>query len=401
MRMLTATALLAAALGCAAPAAAQISGNVVRIGVLGDQSGMASDSAGKGSVLAAQMAVQDFGGKVGNAAIEILHADSQGKPDVASSVVRRWFDVDGVDAVADVPFTSVALAVNAVAASANRTVLIASAASSDLTGKACQAVTTQWSDDSYALSVGAARAIVKDGGSSWYFITADYTFGHALERDATRSIEQSGGKVVGSVRHPLNTADFSSYLVHAQGSGARIVAFASVGTDTIVALKQAAEFGLAQGGQRLAPLLVFLTDIHSLGLAAAQGSLIAEGFYWDQNDAARTWSRRFLAAHGKMPTKAQAAAYVSVLHYLRAVEAVGTDEARAVNARMRQMPVDYFGRPATIRPSGRVVYDLSLYQVKAPAESRQAWDYYRQVGIVPADQAFRPMADEGCPLNRN
>lgn len=401
MRKLTATTLLAASLACTMPAAAQISGNVVRIGVLGDQSGMASDSAGKGSVLAAQMAVQDFGGKVGTAPIEILQADSQGKPDVASSVVRRWFDVDGVDAVADVPFTSVALAVNAVAASANRTVLIASAASSDLTGKACQAVTTQWSDDSYALSVGAARAIVKEGGSSWYFITADYTFGHALERDATRSIEQSGGKVVGSVRHPLNSADFSSYLVHAQASGARIVAFASVGTDTIVALKQAAEFGLAQGGQRLAPLLVFLTDIHSLGLAAAQGSLIAEGFYWDQNDAARAWSRRFLAAHGKMPTKAQAAAYVSVLHYLRAVEAAGTDEARAVNARMRQMPVDYFGRPATIRPSGRVVYDLSLYQVKAPAESRYAWDYYKEVGLVPSDQAFRPVADEGCPLNRN
>jgi branched-chain amino acid transport system substrate-binding protein len=394
------TAMFGALLSAAvtSSATAQISDDKVKIGLLGDQSGMSADVAGKGAIVAARLAVQDFGGTVRGKPIEIVDADTFGKPDVASAIARRWFDVEQVDAVTDLPFTSVAMAVVEVAKAADRTAMVASAASSDLTGKACSPVSTHWADDTYALSVSTAKAIVGSGGDSWYFMTADYVFGHALERDATEAIKAAGGSVVGSVRHPLNTADFSSFLLQAQQSKAKIIGLASVGADTINAIKQASEFGIVAGGQRLAGLLVFISDIHSLGQPVAQGLVVSEGFYWDQNDKSRAWSKRFFDQFGKMPTKAQAATYTAIMQYLHAVDATGTDEAKAVNVQMKKMPVDFFGRRGSIRQDGRVLYDMTLYQVKPPAESRYAWDYYKEIGSIPKEQAFRPEKDGGCPL---
>nr|WP_157091665.1 ABC transporter substrate-binding protein [Methylobacterium nodulans] len=382
----------------AARASAQISDEAVTIGVLTDMSGPFSDIGGKGSVAAAEMAAQDFGGSVKGRPIRILAADHQNKPDVGSAIARAWFDRDGVDAVADLPVTSVALAVLEIARDKKRTVLIAGAAASDLTGRACSPYSTHWADDSFALANGTATAVTKAGDRSWFFVTADYAFGHAMERDATAAVKAAGGTVKGSIRHPLAAPDFSSYLLQAQGSGAKVIGLASAGGDTINAIKQAAEFGIAGSGQRVAGFLVFLSDVHSLGLAVAQGLLVSTGFYWDQNDAARAFGKRFFAKTGRMPTKQQASVYASVTQYLKAVDEAGTDEAGAVNRVMRRLPVDYFGHPASIRPDGRVLYDLTLYEVKAPAESKAPYDYYKPIATIPAAEAFRSERDGGCVI---
>jgi branched-chain amino acid transport system substrate-binding protein len=291
----------------------------------------------------------------------------------------------------------VALAAQEIARQKRRTLLISGAAVSDLTGKACSPFATHWADDTYALATATAKAVVRNGGTSWFFLTVDYAFGTAMERDAARTVKDSGGRVLGSVRHPLNTADFSAYLLQAQASGAEIIGLANVGGDTINAIKAAAEFGIVGEGRKLASFLMFITDIASLGLPAAQGLLVSEGFYWDQNDLSRAWSQRFSARLNKMPTKQQAATYASVTHYLKAVAATGTDEAGAVNAEMRRLPVDFFGRTGSIRPDGRVLYDLTLYRVKTPAASRGPWDFYETVATIPAAEAFRPVAEGGCP----
>ncbi len=392
------TALLVGAALSAAPlvAHAQISGDAVRIGVLTDMSGLFSDIGGKGAVVAVEMAVDDFGGTVAGKKIEVVSADHQNKPDVAGTILRQWFDQDGVDAVTGLPASSVALAAQEIAREKKKTLLIAGGATSDLTGKACSPYSSQWSDDTYALGNGTGRAVTKAGGRSWFFLTADYAFGQAMERDAVAAIRAAGGEVLGDVRHPLNTSDFSSFLLRAQGSGAQVIALASVGGDTVNAIKQAAEFGIVEGGQKLAGFLVFISDIHSIGLKLAHGLMVSAGFYWDQNEQARAFARRFFEKVGRMPTKEQAAGYASVTHFLKAVAASGTDEAGAVNAEMRRLPVDYFGHAGSIRADGRVLFDLTLYEVKSPEESTGPWDYYKPVAVLAPDEAFRPLAAGGC-----
>ncbi|HEY0523014.1 MAG TPA: ABC transporter substrate-binding protein [Stellaceae bacterium] len=397
----TAAAAIVAGACLAGSAAAQISDDVVKIGVLTDESGLYADIGGAGSFVAAKMAAEDFGGKVRGKPIEIVHADHQNKPDVGSSIMNRWFDNEQVDAVTDLPVSSIGLAAQEIGRQKKRTMLIAGAATSDITGKACSPYTIHWADDTYALASSTARAVVQNGGDTWFFITVDYAFGQAMERDASTFVTASGGKVLGSVRHPLNTADFSSYLLQAQASKAKIIGLANVGGDTENAIKQASEFGILTGGQSLAGFLVFLTEVHSLGLQRAQKLFISDGFYWDQNDQARTWSKRFFQQVGRMPTKQQAAVYASITHYLKAIDATGTDEAGAVNAQMRKMPVDYFGHAGSIRPDGRVLYDLTLYQVKSPDESKYDWDYLNPIRTTPKDQAFRPESEGGCNLNRS
>ena len=372
-------------------------GNVV-IGVLGDQSGVVADVGGKGSVLAARMAVADFGGSVLGKPVEIIDADHQEKVDLASSIARQWFDVKGVDAIADLPNTGVVLALQGIAREKKKTLLVSGAAAAEITGKSCSPFTTHWTDDTYALANGTARVMVKQGGDSWFFLTADYSFGYDLEHDATAAIQALGGRVVGGARHPLGTSDFSSFLLQAQASRAKIIGLASAGTDTVNAIKQAREFGIESGGQRLAALHAFVTDVNSLGLATAKGLIITTGFYWDDSDGTRQWAKRFFAVEKRMPTREQAEVYVSVLHYLKAVRAAGTTDAAAVNAMMRRLPVDRFGAKAVIRPDGRVIYDIAVYEVKSPEESRGPWDFYRKIATLPAEQAFRPMASGGCGL---
>lgn len=382
----------------AGAASAQGSDNKVIIGVLGDQSGVAADIGGQGSVLAAHMAVEDFGGTVLGKSIEILDADHQEKVDLASTIAREWFDAKGVDAIADLPNTGVVLALQEVARERKKTLLVSGAASAEITGKSCSRFTTHWTDDTYALSNGTARVVMKSGGGNWFFLTADYSFGHDLERDATTTIQSLGGLVLGSVRHPLGTSDFSSFLLQAQASHAKIIGLASAGADTVNAIKQAREFGIEGGGQRLAALHAFITDVNSLGLATAKGLIITTGFYWDESEDTRKWSQRFLAGHGQMPTREQAGVYLSVLHYLKAVAATGTTNAAKVNAAMRRLPVDRFGAKATVREDGRVMYDIGVYEVKAPGDSKGPWDFYRKIATVSADQVFRPMEAGGCTL---
>jgi branched-chain amino acid transport system substrate-binding protein len=371
----------------------------LRIGVLGDQSGVVADIGGRGSVLAAHMAAQDAGGSVLGRKIEILDADHQEKTDIAVGIARRWFDVEGVSAIADVPNTGVVLALQQIARDKGRTLMVSGAASADITGKSCSPYTSHWTDDTYALANGTARVIVQEPNRrSWFFLTADYSFGYDLERDATRTIEALGGHVAGSARFPLGSADFSSLLLQAQASGAQVIGLASAGSDTINAIKQAHEFGLTNGGQVLAALHAFITDVAAIGLPNAQGLVITTGFYWDQDAGTRAWSQRFMAEQGRMPTREQAGVYVSVRHYLKAVAAAGTDEAGPVNAAMRRLPVDRFGTPAVLRADGRLLYDIGVYVVKAPEESKQPWDYYHRIATVPAEQAFRPLAAGGCAV---
>lgn len=395
-------AALALATTAAMPARAQMSDHVVRIGVLGDMGGQFSDIGGRGSVAAAELAVEDVGGKVAGVPVEIVSGDHQNKADVGGATLRKWFDEGGVDAVADLPVSSVALAAQEIAREKKKTLLISGAAVSELTGKACSPYATHWADDTYALANATGKAVTASaGGKSWYFITVDYSFGHAMERDASAAVVAAGGKVLGNARHPLGAPDLSSFLLQAQASRAQVIGLANVGGDTSNAVKQAAEFGITSGGQKLAGFLVFLTDIKAIGLPLAKGLLVSTGFYWDQNDEARAFARRFEAKVGRMPTKQQASVYASVKHYLKAVAAAGTDEAAKVNARMRDLPVDYFGHAASIRPDGRVLYDLTLYEVKSPAESKGPWDFYKPVTTLPASEVFRPAGETGCPLGKS
>jgi branched-chain amino acid transport system substrate-binding protein len=381
------------------PAAAQISEGVVKIGVLNDQTGLYADLAGPGSVLAARMAAEDMGGSVLGKPVEVVFADHQNKADIGAAIARQWFEVDHVDMVLDFSNSSVALAVETLAHERNRIAIANAVGTTDYTGKACTPNEAAWLYDSYALTTSLARAALARGLDTWFFLTVDYAFGHSLEADARRAVEAGGGKVLGSVRHPLNTADFSSYLLQAKASGAKVVALANGGGDMTTATKQANEFGLVQGGQTLVSLLVFITDVHSLGLQAAQGLTFVTAFYWDRDEGSRAWATRFFARHKAMPTMDHASVYSATRHYLRAVAAAGTDAAPQVMAKMRELPVDdFFAKGARLRIDGRLVHDMYLAQVKRPAESTAPWDYLRIIGAIPGDQAFRSLADGGCPL---
>lgn len=364
--------------------------NPVKVGVLTDMSGPYVDSGGPGSVLAAKLAAADFGGSVLGRPIEIVVADTQNKPDVAGDLARQWYDA-GVDAITDLPVTPVAAAVQQVAKAKKKTVMITAAAVTAFTQKLCGPTSTHWADDTHALT-GAAAEIVRQGGTSWYFITVDFTFGTGLEADARKVIEASGGKVIGASRYPLGNTDFSSQILAAQSSQAKVVGLASVGNDQVNLIKQIGEFGLqAKSGPTLATFLVYITDIHALGLKVSQGLTFASGFYWDQNDSARAFAKRFSFERKAMPTRNHASIYTATLHFLRAMAKAGTDDAMAVNRAMRVLPVDYMGRPGSVRPDGRVLYDLSLYRVKAPGQSKAPWDYYTETAQIPASVAFAPM----------
>jgi branched-chain amino acid transport system substrate-binding protein len=393
----------AAALSAGAGVAlADYTDGVIKIGVMNDQSGTYSDLSGQGSVWAARKAVEDFcKANTCDAKIEVVFADHQNKPDIGSNVARQWFDVDKVDAIVDVPTSSVALAVNTITKEKNKVFLNSGAASSDLTGKACTPNTVHWTYDTWALANGTANAIVKTGGDTWFFLTADYAFGHALERDTAAVVEKAGGKVVGKVRHPFPGQDFSSFLLQAQQSKAKIIGLANAGGDTINSIKQAGEFGIVEGGQNLAGLLVFITDVNALGLKTAQGLIFTESWYWDLNDANREFAKEFAPANkGNRPTMVQAGVYSAVLHYLKAVHALKSDaDGAAVVAKMKEMPTDdkLFGK-GTIRQDGRKIHPMYLFEVKKPAESKGPWDYYKLRATIPAEEAFRPLADGGCPL---
>jgi branched-chain amino acid transport system substrate-binding protein len=385
-----------------AGARAEISNGVVKIGVLNDQSSLYADAAGPGSVLAARMAVEDFGSIAPGIKIEVVSADHQNKPDVGSALTRRWLDVDGVDAILDVPNSGVALAVNEIVRGSRHAFLASSTASSDLTGKACSPNTVQWTFDTWSVANATVRSVTERGGSPWFFLTADYAFGYALERDATAAIAANGAKVIGSVRHPTGTSDFSSFLLQAQSSKAKVIGLANAGGDTSVAIKQASEFGIPQGGQTLAALLVFISDIHAIGLQTAQGLLFTEAFYWDLNDRTREWSKRFAARNnGKMPTMNHAGVYSSVLAYLGAVKATNSDDGAEAIAKMKESPIDdsLFGR-VVVRADGRAIHDMYLFRAKKPEESKGPWDYYSLVSTIPADRAFRPLDQGGCALVR-
>jgi branched-chain amino acid transport system substrate-binding protein len=397
LRVLTVMAALAAA---AAPALAQVSDGVIKIGVLNDQSSLYADLAGQGSVVAARMAVEDFGADKKGMKVEIVSADHQNKPDVGSSIARQWLDVDKVDVIVDVPNSGVALALNQIIREKGKALLISGAASADLTGKACSPNTIHWTYDTWALANGTGNAIVKTGGDSWFFLTADYAFGHALERDTEAVVTKAGGKVLGKVRHPLNTQDFSSFLLQAQASKAKIIGLANAGGDTTNAIKQAAEFGIVKGGQNLAGLLVFITDVHALGLDKAQGLIMTETFYWDTNDRTRAFAKKFAERNRQIhPTMIHAGVYSAVLHYLKAVGALKGDDGTKVIAKMKEMPTDdpLFGK-GSIRPDGRKVHPAYLFEVKKPSESKGAWDYYKLRSTIPAEQAFRPVDQGDCPL---
>jgi branched-chain amino acid transport system substrate-binding protein len=366
--------------------------DTIRVGVLTDAAGPYADSGGPGSMVAARMAAADFGGTVLGRKIEIVLGDTQNKPDVASSIARQWYDTGHVDAITDLPVTPVAAAVLQVAREKQRTVLITASAVSEFTTKLCAPISTHWADDTNALTTTTAKEVVAQGGKSWFFLTVDFTFGKALETAATAVIERNGGKVLGSAYFPIGNSDFSSQLVQAQASGAQVIGLAAVGNDQVNAIKQTAEFGLTKDlRQRLASFLVYITDIHSLGLQATQGLLLTSSFYWDQNEKARVFSRHFYAARNAMPTRNQASIYTATLHFLKSMAQAGTRDALAVNKAMRALPVDYHGHPGTVRADGRVMYYLTLYRVKSPAQSKAAWDYYMPVSNIAAVEAFLPM----------
>jgi branched-chain amino acid transport system substrate-binding protein len=400
-RSLFIAAPLALAAAFAAPGAqAQISGGVVKIGVLSDMSSLYSDIGGGGSAVAARMAVEDYSKAHKGLKIEIITADHLNKPDVGSGIARQWYDVDGVDVIVDVPTSSVALAINQVTREKGKAFLVSGAASSDLTGKACSPNTIHWTYDTWMLANGTGNAIVKTGGDTWFFVTADYAFGLALERDTEAVVLKNGGKVLGRVRVPLNNQDFSSFLLQAQASKAKIIGLANAGGDTTNAIKQAAEFGIVKGGQSLAGMLVFISDVHGLGLDKAQGLIFTETYYWDLNDATRAFAKRFAAANnGKYPTMVQAGVYSAILHYLKAVEAGQTDDGTKTVAKMKELPTDdpLFGK-GHIRIDGRKIHPAYLVEVKKPSESKGPYDYYKIRATIPAEQAFRPLQDGGCSL---
>ena len=392
-RLLIAAAALVAATAASAETA-------VKIGVLNDRSGLYADISGEGSVVAAKLAIEDFKAADKGLKVDVVSADHQNKPDVAINTGREWFDQQGVDLIIDVPNSGIALALSELVKEKNKVFIDLGAAASDLTGAKCSPNTIHWTYDTWALANGTGSAIVKRGGTSWFFITADYAFGAALERDTAKVVKENGGTVVGSVKAPLNTQDFSAFLLQAQSSGAKIIGLANAGGDTINSIKQAAEFGIVQGGQNLAGLLIFISDIHSLGLRTAQGLIFTAAFYWDLNDQTRAWSDRFMKATGRRPSMVQAGVYSGVLHYLKAVEALkSAKDGKAVVAKMKEMPTDdpLFGK-GEVRADGRKTHDMYLFEVKKPEELKGPWDYYKLLVTIPADKAFRPLNEGGCPL---
>jgi branched-chain amino acid transport system substrate-binding protein len=400
MKRLVGTAALAVVLAAGA-AQAQMSDGVIKIGVMNDMSGTYADLTGPGSVVAAQMAVEDFGAAAKGLKVEIVGADHQNKPDVGSNVVRQWIDRDNVDVIVDVPTSSVALAVNEIVREKNKVFLISGAAASNLTGDKCSPNSVHWTYDTWALANGTGNAIVKTGGKSWFFLTADYAFGHALERDTAAVVEGNGGKVMGKVRHPFPATDFSSFLLQAQASKAQVIGLANAGADTTNAIKQAAEFGIVKGGQSLAALLIFISDVKSLGLPVAQGLTFTEAWYWDLNDANRDFAKKFSARNkGIYPSMVHAGVYSAVTHYLKAVSDLKSDaDGKAVVAKMKATATDdkLFGK-GTIRADGRKIHPMYLFEVKKPAESKGEWDLYKLRATIPAEEAFRPLKDGKCPL---
>lgn len=399
-RTLLAAAALATMFVGAAPGAASAEDIAVKLGVLNDRSGVYADLSGQGSVIAAEMAVEDFKAGEKGLKVSIVSADHQNKPDIGAGIARQWYDQDGVDAIFDVPTSSVALAVSQVTKEKNKIFIDSGAGSTEIAGKQCTPNTLMWTYDTYALAKGTGGAMVKQGGDSWFFITADYAFGKSLEENATAIVTAAGGKVLGSIKAPFPTSDFSSFLLQAQSSGAKVIGLANAGGDTVNAIKQASEFGITQGGQSLAGLLIFISDVHALGLQAAQGLVLTEAFYWDLNDGTRAWSKRFAEKNGgKMPTMVHAGVYAGVLHYLKAIEAAKSKDAAAVMAKMKETPTDdpLFGK-GEVRKDGRVTHDMYLFQVKKPDESKGPWDYYKLLATIPAAEAFQPMDKAGCPL---
>ncbi|MBY5591111.1 ABC transporter substrate-binding protein [Rhizobium leguminosarum] len=371
----------------------------VKIGILNDQSGVYADFGGKSSVEAAKMAVEDFGGKVLDVPVEIVDADHQNKPDIASNIARQWYDTEQVDAIMELTTSSVALAVQAIGKEKKKIDIVTGAATTDLTGKACSPYGFHWAYDTHALAVGTGGALVKQGGDSWFFLTADYAFGYSLEQQTSDYVKSSGGTVVGAVRHPLSSQDFSSFLLQAQSSGAKVIGLANAGLDTANAIKQAAEFGITQGGQHLAALLFTLAEVHGLGLEAAQGLTLTEGYYWNRDDESRAFAKMFVARTGKMPNMIHAGTYSAVTQYLKAVQKAGTDETEAVAKQLHEMPVDdVFGRGGTVGANGRMIHDMYLLQVKKPSESKEPWDYFNVLATIPGKEAYIDPAKSGCDL---
>jgi len=403
MKRLISITALALTLSCAT-SQAQYTDGTIKIGVMNDMSGVYSDITGAGSVVAARMAVEDFGAAAKGMKVEIVGADHQNKPDVGSNIVRTWIDADKVDVIVDVPTSSIALAVNEIVRDKNKVFLVSGAAASDLTGPACTPNTIHWTYDTWAMANGTGQAVVKTGGDTWFFLTANYAFGLALERDTAVVVVKNGGKVLGQVRHPFPGTDFSSFLLQAQASKAKIIGLANAGGDTINSIKQASAFGITQSGQNLAALLAFITDVHALGLQTAQGLIMTEAWYWDMNDANREFAKKFAPQFkGLYPTMVHAGVYSAVLHYLKAVEALKSDaDGKAIVAKMKEMPTQdkLFGK-GTVRADGRKIHPMYLFEVKKPAESKGAWDYYKLRATIPENAAFRPLNEGGCPLVRS
>jgi branched-chain amino acid transport system substrate-binding protein len=374
----------------------------VKIGILNDQSGVYADYGGKYSLEAARMAVEDFGGSVLGEKIEIVSADHQNKPDLATSIARRWYEVEGVDMITELTTSSVALAIQELSKEKKKIDIVVGAATSRITGDACTPYGFHWAYDTHALAVGTGGALVEAGGDTWFFMTADYAFGYALEKDTGDLVKAKGGKVLGSVRIPLNSSDFSSFLLQAQSSKAKIIGLANAGLDTTNSIKQAAEFGIVSGGQKLAGLLLTISEVHGLGLQAAQGLVLTEGFYWDQNDKTREFSQRFIKQTGHMPSMIHAGTYSATLQYLKAVKAAGTKDSDAVARKLKELPVDdvFAQGGGKVLGNGRMVHDLYLFEVKKPSESKKPWDYYKQIAVVPGDKAFPSAKDSGCPLTK-
>ena len=389
-------AVVASGLLLAVPASAQ----GVKIGILNDQSGVYADYGGKYSVEAAKMAIEDFGGNVLGQPVELVTADHQNKPDLATAIARRWYDTENVDMITELTTSSVALAVQDLSKEKKKIDIVIGAASSRITGDACTPYGFHWAFDTHALAVGTGGALVKAGGDTWFFMTADYAFGYALEKDTSEIVTASGGRVLGSVRIPLNSSDFSSFLLQAQSSKAKVIGLANAGQDTINSIKQAAEFGIVKGGQKMAGLLVTLAEVNGLGLEAAQGLVLTEGFYWDQSDKTRAFAERFFKRTQRMPSMIHAGTYSSTLSYLKAVKAAGTKDSAAVAKKLKELPVDDAFAQGKVQENGRMVHDMYLFEVKKPSESKKPWDYYKQLAVVPGNQAFPSAKDSGCPLTK-
>jgi branched-chain amino acid transport system substrate-binding protein len=392
--------LLGLAAACSLSFAAGASAQGVKIGILNDQSGVYADYGGKGSIEAAKMAIEDFGGNVLGKPVELVTADHQNKPDLAVSIARKWYDAEGVDLITELTTSSVALAIQDLSSQQKKIDIVVGAATSRITGDACTPYGFHWAFDTHALAVGTGGALTEQGGDTWFFLTADYAFGYALEKDTSEIVKARGGKVLGSVRHPLNSSDFSSFLLQAQSSKAKVVGLANAGLDTINSIKQAAEFGIVAGGQKMAGLLMTLAEVHGLGLQAAQGLVLTEAFYWDRDDASRAFAERYFKRTGKMPSMIQAGTYSSVLSYLKAVKAAGTKDSEAVAKKLKELPVDDAFAKGKVLANGRFVHDMYLFEVKKPSESKKEWDYYKLLATVPGDKAFPTAADSGCPLTK-